>query len=128
MLDKSWKEKFNEIALAQGKERYMGNRVADLKKDGDHYSAGILGRERRNVSLVLKDGKPIRMICSCPKAKSGSKCEHMAALLYALEAQFHPEDDPKKMAEKERLERQKALVLQAEEAKKREEQKKKKLL
>ena len=37
MLDKSWKEKFNEIALAQGKERYMGNRVADLKKDGDHY-------------------------------------------------------------------------------------------
>ena len=119
MLDKSWKEKFNEIALAQGKERYMGNRVADLKKDGDHYSAGILGRERRNVSLVLKDGKPIRMICSCPKAKSGSKCEHMAALLYALEAQFHPEDDPKKMAEKERLERQKALVLQAEEAKKR---------
>ena len=32
MLDKSWKEKFNEIALAQGKERYMGNRVADLKK------------------------------------------------------------------------------------------------
>ena len=41
MLDKSWKEKFNEIALEQGKERYMGNRVADLKKDGDHYSAGI---------------------------------------------------------------------------------------
>ena len=35
MLDKSWKEKFNEIALEQGKERYMGNRVADLKKDGD---------------------------------------------------------------------------------------------
>ena len=63
MLDKSWKEKFNEIALEQGKERYMGKRVADLKKNGDHYSAGILGRERRNVSLVLKDGKPIRMIC-----------------------------------------------------------------
>ena len=128
MLDKNWKEKFNEIALDQGKERYMGNRVADLKKDGDHYSAGILGRERRNVSLVLKDGKPIRMICSCPKAKSGSKCEHMAALLYALDAQFYPEDDPKKIAEKERLEQQKVLVLQTEKAKKREEQKKKKLL
>ena len=41
MLDKNWKEKFNEIALEQGKERYMGQRVADLKKDGDHYSAGI---------------------------------------------------------------------------------------
>ena len=128
MLDRNWKEKFNDVALEQGKERYLGNRVADLKKDGDRYSAGILGRQRQNVSLILKDGKPIRMTCQCPMAKSGGKCGHMAALLYALEAQFHPEDDPKRIAEKERQNQQKALILQAEKAKKREEQKKKKQL
>ena len=126
MLDKNWKENFNDIALELGKERYLGNRVADLKKDGDRYSAGILERQRRNVSLVLKDGKPIRMTCPCPKAKSGANCEHMAALLYALDAQFHPEDDLKRTAEKERRELQKVLVVRAEKAKKKEEGKKKK--
>lgn len=128
MLDKNWKEKFNDVALEQGKERYLGNRVADLKKDGDRYSAGILGRQRQNVSLILKDGKPIRMTCQCPMAKGGGKCGHMAALLYALDAQFHPEADPKRIAEKERQEQQRLQeeLQKAEREKRRAEREKRK--
>ncbi|MCC8050351.1 MAG: SNF2 helicase associated domain-containing protein [Clostridiales bacterium] len=88
-LIKEWKEKFSTSALERGKTAYENGRVADLKEDGDAFSAAVLGRERRDVSLILKNGNPIRMSCRCPMARGGYPCEHMAALLYAIEGKLY---------------------------------------
>ena len=92
-LQKDWKKKFSENVLERGKSDYENHRVTELQeKDGALFGAAILGRERRNVSLTVKDGKPVRMSCQCPMARSGNNCEHMAALLYAIEAREHGAD------------------------------------
>lgn len=96
-LQKDWKKKFSENVLERGKNDYENHRVTELQeKDGALFSAAILGRQRRNVSLTVKDGMPVRMSCQCPMAKSGNNCEHMAALLYAIEAKEHGAEMPEK--------------------------------
>ncbi len=84
-LNKNWKNKFNAAALEQGKKVYKNHRVVDLKKNGNAYSAAVLGKERFEVSLVLKNGLPVQMKCHCPLVRIGMNCEHLAAFLFAIE-------------------------------------------
>ena len=87
ILQKDWQKKFGKSVLERGKNDYENQRVTELQeKAGNLFSAAILGRERRSVSLTVKDGEPVRMSCQCPMARGGNLCEHMAALLYAIEA------------------------------------------
>lgn len=87
ILQKDWQKKFSKSVLERGKNDYENQRVTELQeKAGNLFSAAILGRERRSVSLTVKDGEPVRMSCQCPMARGGNPCEHMAALLYAIEA------------------------------------------
>lgn len=63
------------------------------------FRAGVLSRTRSEVTIKMRDGSPVQMSCSCPVPKSGRNCEHMAAVLYAIEMLNNPgEQDP---AEKE---------------------------
>lgn len=94
---KEWKNSFEKNTLERGKNAYLKNRVTDLKETENGYQAAVLGRERFEVSVKQKDGVLGRMSCRCPKARGGGNCEHMAAVLYAIEGS-------EKTAEKEKTE------------------------
>ena len=98
----------------------MGNRVADLKKDGDHYSAGKILAEKREMFLSnIKRREANTHDLLVPEGKKRLEMRtHGSITLCGWRHSFIQRMIRKKMAEKERLERQKALVLQAKEAKK----------
>lgn len=100
-----WKQKFDQDTLDRGKSSYLKHRVQDLKENSGRYEAAVLGRQRIQVSAIIHDGKLGRMKCACPAAKGGRNCEHMAALLYAIEGKKQDAIAEAKAAEeKKRLE------------------------
>lgn len=80
-----WKKKFEKSTLERGKASYLNHRVADVKEIKGGYKAAVLGRQRFEVTIKT-DGETLgRVSCICPVARGGGKCEHMAAVLYAIE-------------------------------------------
>lgn len=81
-----WKLQFSKYLLEQGKEYFDAGRVVDLQESDNVCTAGVLEKMRYDVRLVQrKEKEGYLMTCHCPKARSGAKCKHMAAVLYALE-------------------------------------------
>ena len=80
-----WKDKFENSTLRRGKAAYLNQRVADLKEIKGSYKAAVLGRQRFEVTIKTDGVSLGRMSCICPVARGGGKCEHMAAVLYAIE-------------------------------------------
>ncbi len=87
---KEWEAKFDENTLERGRTACRNRRVMNLKQDGDVFRAGVLSRTRSEVTIKMRDGSPVQMSCSCPVPKSGRNCEHMAAVLYAIEMLNNP--------------------------------------
>lgn len=81
-----WESKFNKDTLDRGRSLYFNHKVVDLKKTETGYTAAVLMRERYEVSVKTLASGALRMSCKCPAARSGRSCEHMAALMYAAEA------------------------------------------
>ncbi|MDO4336915.1 MAG: SNF2 helicase associated domain-containing protein [Eubacteriales bacterium] len=90
-----WKQMFEQDTLDRGRASYLNNRVVDLEKINGGYKAAVLGRERFEVSVKISGGSLGRRSCSCPAAKGGRNCEHMAAVLYAIEAKTRAEEEQK---------------------------------
>ncbi len=108
---KEWKSRFQKNTLRQGEEYYKRDRVFELEEHEGTYTAAVVERDRYNVRITEyeeKDG--YRMTCSCPHAKSGSCCKHMAAVLYAIEEY---EEQKKSMREEEQKMSRKKEVPQA---------------
>ncbi|HIR14779.1 MAG TPA: hypothetical protein IAB31_12755 [Candidatus Choladousia intestinavium] len=55
---KSWEKKFNEVALEKGREAFQHNRVSDLKRNANGYTAAVLGRQRFEVTVKIREEKP----------------------------------------------------------------------
>ena len=85
-----WEKLFDSVALARAKA-IDSSRVTLDKRDDTHIDAAVMSMGRTEVSITLKDGVPYIMKCKCPKARSGRKCEHMAAVLYKMEQGNDPE-------------------------------------
>lgn len=81
-----WKQKFDQDTLDRGKKSLLNQKVVDFKENSGGYEAAVLGRQRFGVSIIFHDGRLGRMKCVCPVARGGRNCEHMAALMYAIEA------------------------------------------
>lgn len=81
---REWERLFDNVALARAKA-IDSNRVTIINKSETHIDAAILGTDRTEVHISLKNDIPVIMKCKCPKARSGRKCEHMAAVLYKLD-------------------------------------------
>ncbi len=79
---KEWEKQFDTLSLSKGKRLWSEGKVEDLKKSDHEITASFSGIKRYNVTISLRNGIPARMKCQCPKAKGGSKCEHMVAALY----------------------------------------------
>lgn len=99
-----WEKLFDSVALARAMA-IDSSRITLTKKDETHIDAAVLSMGRVEVSITFKDGAPIIMKCKCPKARSGRKCEHMAAVLYQLEKEKAPKEmsAPQKTTAKKRL-------------------------
>ncbi len=83
---KEWKSRFQKNTLRQGEEYFNRGRVFELMKQDNTYSAAVVERDRYIVRVTECEGKDgYRMSCSCPHAKSGRCCKHMAAAMYAIE-------------------------------------------
>lgn len=95
-----WEKEFDEVALAKGKKLYREGKVENLKKSDTQIIAEFFGIKQYSVNIALKDGVPGRMKCKCPKAAGGSKCEHMAAVLYAVHG---IKEDEEKRKEEEKI-------------------------
>ena len=82
-----WKKYFNSTILSRGRQYYNAGKVKRLSYRGHRWFAVVKGSRNYNVTVELDTlGRIESMDCSCPYADSGQACKHMAALLYAAEA------------------------------------------
>ena len=96
---KEWEKLFDSVALARARA-VDSSRVVFTRRDSARVDAAILGTERTEVSIIYRQNVPAIMRCQCPKAKSGRKCEHMAAVLYQLDGEEQGSRElPEKMTE-----------------------------
>ena len=81
----NWKKLFKDHILERGYDYYRREKVEILEYTEDKAEAVVSGSDDYSVSIVFDDGEIAEMYCDCPYACDGSKCKHMAALLYALD-------------------------------------------
>ncbi len=118
-----WESSFIEDVLNRGRNLFLNHKVVDLKETEKGFSAAVLMRERMEVSARKTDSGIWRMSCRCPVSRAGRNCEHMAALMYAVEASKEAKENA--IQEKELFEKWKKMdeelrqeELRAEEEKK----------
>ena len=82
-----WKKYFNSTILSRGRQYYHEGRVKRLTHRDHEWFAAVKGSRSYNVIARMgEDGDIEDMECSCLYAYNGQNCKHMAALLYAVEA------------------------------------------
>lgn len=91
-----WKYLFGKTILERGKQYYNRGRVQELRQEGSHFAASVIGSCAYEVELQVKQGGQPIMSCECPYAAGGNYCKHMAALLFAVEDMGLPVDGKKK--------------------------------
>lgn len=97
-----WKKLFPTHILQRGQSYFEEERVFDLKKNQDKYTAYVEGNENYYVEILLQDGKIREMSCNCPYSADGEYCKHMAAVLYAIDAEG-PKLEEKSSQEENRI-------------------------
>ena len=83
----NWKKNFRDSVLERGQNYYNRNRVQGLSCDSDVYRARVLGVSDYNVEIKIQDDDVADMKCSCPYAAVGMNCKHMAAVMFAIDAE-----------------------------------------
>ncbi len=51
----SWEKNFNSAALEKGRDAFLNNRVTDLKKSENQYTAAVLGKQRFEVTVKIRE-------------------------------------------------------------------------
>lgn len=88
-----WQDLFSQAILLRGKQYYRAGRVQNITKNGNKYTARVIGRRIYRVSAEVSSNGVKSLRCSCPHAVSGFYCKHMVALLEAIEDNYAIEDD-----------------------------------
>lgn len=91
----NWQYMFYSKILSRGWNYYNDGSVENLHRIGHKIHAVVLGSEEYEVSIELTGGAVSEMYCTCPFAEGGECCKHMAAVLYAIDAEsdFPQTDD-----------------------------------
>lgn len=82
-----WERFFSEKILARGQEYFKQNAVTHLETVHDTVQAVVTGSISYYVTIKMKDNEPIKWNCTCPYIETHEECKHIAAVLYALEAE-----------------------------------------
>ncbi len=88
-----WENLFIQVYRKRGLDYYREGRVTDLIMTGPgSWQAHVMGTRSYLVTVDLpgKGAKPL-LTCSCPVARDGYRCKHMAAVLYAVDREADPE-------------------------------------
>lgn len=80
-----WERLFAPHILVRGRDYYDFGAVENMQKTEDGYTAQVEGTDLYDVGIELSRNAVQDMWCTCPYAADGSRCKHMAAVLYALE-------------------------------------------
>ena len=81
----NWKKLFEPHILYRGEDYYEDGRVDDPVHDCGCCTATVHGTENYEVSIFRSGSTIESMTCTCPYAREGRNCKHMAALLYFIE-------------------------------------------
>lgn len=84
-----WKAYFQKKILDRGRDYYKTDAVDKLVYDEDKNSvtAKVYGSKTYEVKITFDDDRSgiILTRCTCPYAEDGTRCKHMAAVLFAFE-------------------------------------------
>jgi hypothetical protein len=84
----NFKKEIASHILQRGRDYYEGGCVISLEEIGDgHWSAEVEGTDLYTVEIEQVEGGSIYHACTCPY-DWGPTCKHVAAVLYAIEANF----------------------------------------
>ena len=84
---KPWKDWFQPHILERGRVYFEEGRVSELERTEDGYVAIVEGTEEYEVEILLEGDSIEDMLCDCPYAEDGNTCKHMAAVLFAVDAE-----------------------------------------
>ncbi|QIK69487.1 hypothetical protein G7062_03895 [Erysipelothrix sp. HDW6C] len=72
---------FRDYIYKRGQSYLKKDKVNILEDSDNLIRARVLGEEMYIVRIELRDGHTDSLYCSCPFAKRGSNCKHMAAVI-----------------------------------------------
>lgn len=87
-----WYTLFRQHILDRGIEYYEDGYVVDFNYSDDEIIAQVEGTDVYDVRIVLDGEDVIDMYCSCPYARDGHNCKHMAAVLFKFEEMLAEKD------------------------------------
>lgn len=78
-----WKENFISKMITRGRNYWRAGAVKDLHCTQEKITADVEGTRLYRVEITLADDAVATLSCTCPFAKEGANCKHMAAVLFA---------------------------------------------
>ena len=78
-----WKENFISKMITRGRNYWRAGAVKNLHCMQEKITADVEGTRLYQVEILLADDTVESMSCTCPFAKEGASCKHMAAVLFA---------------------------------------------
>ncbi len=81
----SWKDFFEDYILDRGYAYYDWDHVESIVRIDDTVYATVSGIGDYTVTIRLNRDEIIGMDCSCPHAKEGNNCKHMACVCYYID-------------------------------------------
>ncbi len=88
-----WKELFPENIIKSSQQYIEKDAVTDVTDNGSLIKGVVKGMEEFNVEIEYSAGQIKVLRCSCPFAKEGQRCKHMAAVLLAADAMSKDEEE-----------------------------------
>lgn len=93
MTAMNWQKLFSPWILERGRNYWDDDRVESLRQDGNTVTAVVCGTEDYDVEIEIgRGGNVAYMSCTCPYAEEGNNCKHMAAVLFAIDADIMEQD------------------------------------
>lgn len=83
-----WDYLFSRLILNRGSQYYRKGLVQNLEQNGSDYRAEVVGSVVYKVTVQLANERNPKLTCTCPYAREGNRCKHMAAVLYAIDAGY----------------------------------------
>lgn len=86
-----WNHYFAPHILSRGRAYFDSDLVEIEAMDEQSIEASVEGTETYSVEILFQKGQVVQMTCDCPYAVGGENCKHMAAVLFAAEAELADE-------------------------------------
>ena len=93
-----WRVLFSSRILSRGKTYYNQHKVVNYKEEGNTIDAVVLGSTIYDVRITDPGKHDVNMRCTCPHARDGFYCKHMAAVMFRWEEEAGERKESQKTA------------------------------